>query len=204
MKEGFFMEKTQKRRVPTRVLASGGILTAVSIVLMFLELSLPFIPSFLELDLSNIPALIGGFAFGPVAGVLIVLVKDLIHMMISHTAFVGELADFLMSGSFTLTASLIYMRKKSRARAFAGMGAATAVMTIAGAFTNYFILLPFYARAFMPMDQILEMCAGVNSLITDKLSYVLYGVVPFNIIKGLVISVITALTYKHISRIIRK
>lgn len=196
------MEQTKK--ISTRALASGGILTAISIVLMFIEVSLPFIPSFLELDLSNIPALIGGFAFGPIAGLLIVLAKDLIHMMISHTAFVGELADFLMSGSFTLVASLIYMSKKSRSRAFIGMGAGTVAITLMGAITNYFILLPFYAKAFMPMEQILNLCAQVNPLITDKLTYVLYGVVPFNIIKGLVISIITALTYKHISRIIRK
>ena len=194
----------QKNKITTRALASGGILTAISIVLMFIEVSLPFIPSFLELDLSNIPALIGGFAFGPVAGILIVLAKDLIHMMISHTAFVGELADFLMSGSFTLVASLIYMSKKSRNQAFIGMGLGTVAITIMGAITNYFILLPFYAKAFMPMEQILNLCAQVNPLITNKLTYVLYGVVPFNIIKGLVISIITALTYKHISRIIRK
>ena len=194
----------QKKKISTRALASGGILAAISIVLMFFEISLPFIPSFLELDLSNIPALIGGFAFGPIAGILIVLAKDLIHMMISHTAFVGELADFLMSGSFTLVASLIYMNKKSRKHAFIGMGAGTVAMTIMGAITNYFILLPFYSQAFMPMEQILDLCAQINPLITSKLTYVLYGVVPFNTIKGLVISIVTALIYKHISRIIRK
>ena len=194
----------QTKKISTKALAAGGILTAISVILTFFKTPLPFIPSFLELDLSNIPALIGGFAFGPIAGKLIVLAKDLIHMMISHTAFVGELADFLMSGSFTLVASLIYMSKKSRKQAFIGMGLGTVAITIMGAITNYFILLPFYAKAFMPMEQILELCAQINPFITNKLTYVLYGVVPFNIIKGLVISIITALTYKHISRIIRK
>ena len=194
----------QKKKISTRALASGGILTAISVVLTFFKTPLPLIPSFLELNVSTIPALIGGFAFGPIAGILIVLATQLIHMMVSHTAFVGELADFLMQGSFTLVASVVYMTKKSRGRAFAGLGLGIIAMTIVAAFANYFIMLPFYAKAFMPMEQILELCAQVNHLITDKFTYVLYGVVPFNIIKGIVISIITALTYKHISRIIRK
>lgn len=194
----------KNQKISTRMLASGGILTAISVVLMFIEMPIPFIPSFLELDLSNIPALVGGFAFGPIAGVLTVLVKDLIHMGISHTAFVGELADFLISGSFTFAASLIYAANKSRKRAFLGMAVATAVMTVIGGFANYYILLPFYAKAYMPMEQIIELCAKINPLIKDKLTYVIYGVLPFNVIKGAVISVLTALIYKTISRIIHK
>ena len=194
----------QKNKISTRTLATGGILTAISIVLTFFKTPLPLIPSFLELNVSTIPALIGGFAFGPVAGILIVLATQLIHMMVSHTAFVGELADFLMQGSFILVASLIYMKQKSRKNAFLGVGLGIIAMTIVAAFANYFIMLPFYAKAYMPMEQILGLCAQINPLIVDKLTYVLYGVVPFNIIKGLVISLITALTYKHISRIIRK
>ena len=194
----------QKNKITTRTLATCGILTAISVVLTFFKTPLPFIPSFLELNVSTIPALIGSFAFGPVAGILIVLATQLIHMMVSHTAFVGELADFLMQGSFILVASLIYMKKKSRKHAFIGMGLGIITMTIVAAFANYFIMLPFYAKAYMPMEQILDLCAKINPLITGKLTYVLYGVVPFNIIKGLVISIITALTYKHISRIIRK
>lgn len=193
-----------KKRINSRYLASGGILAAISVVLMFVETPLPMMPSFLKLDISNIPALIGGFAFGAPIGVLIVLVKDLIHMTITQTAFVGELADFLVSGSFVFCASLIYSYKKSRKRAFIGMGCGILAMVIVGAVMNYYVLLPFYAKAYMPMEQIISLCSQINSLIVDKLTYVIYGVIPFNIIKGLVISLITALTYKHISKIIHK
>ena len=190
----------QKNKISTRMLASGGILTAISVVLTFFKTPLPLIPSFLELNVSTIPALIGGFAFGPLAGVLIVLATQLIHMMVSHTAFVGELADFIMTGSLTLVASLIYANKKTRKRAIVGLALGIIAMTIAASFVNYFILLPFYSQAYMPMDKILEICSTVNPWIVDKLTYILYGAVPFNIIKGVILSVVTFILYKHISR----
>ena len=182
------------------MLAAGGVLTAISVVLTFFKTPLPLIPTFLELNLSSVPALIGGFAFGPFAGVLIVLATQLIHMMISHTAFVGELADFIMTGSLTLVASLIYANKKTRKRAIIGLALGILAMTIAASFVNYFILLPFYSQAYMPMDKIIEICSAVNPLIVDKFTYILYGAIPFNIIKGVLLSVVTFILYKHISR----
>ncbi len=191
-----------KRRFNTRYLASGGILAAVAVVLMFIETPMPMLPNFLKLDISNIPALVGGFAFGPLVGVLIVLVKDLIHMTLTSTAFVGELADFLISGSFIFVSTLVYSYRKSRKQAFIGMGLGILAMVVVGALMNYYVLLPFYAKAYMPMEQIISLCSQINPRIVDKLTYVIYGVIPFNIIKGLVISVTTAFVYKNISKII--
>lgn len=192
------------KKFTNREIASGGILTAIALVLMFIETPLPLMPSFLKLDLSNIPALIGGFAFGPVIGLLIVLVKDIIHITITSTAFVGELADFIISGSFVFFASAIYSFKKTKKMAFLGMGLSVIIQVIVASVMNYFVLLPFYAKAYMPFDKIIELCSKINSLIVDKFTYVMYGVVPFNIIKGILITLITAIIYKHISRIIHK
>ncbi len=192
------------KKFTNREIASGGILTAIALVLMFIETPLPLMPSFLKLDLSNIPALIGGFAFGPVIGLLIVLVKDIIHITITSTAFVGELADFIISGSFVFFASAIYSFKKTKKMAFFGMGLSVIIQVIVASVMNYFVLLPFYSKAYMPFDKIIELCSKINSLIVDKFTYVMYGVVPFNIIKGVLITLVTAIIYKHISRIIHK
>lgn len=192
------------KKFTNREIASGGILTAIALVLMFIETPLPLMPSFLKLDLSNIPALIGGFTFGPIIGLLIVLIKDIIHITITSTAFVGELADFIISGSFVFFASAIYSFKKTKKMAFLGMGLSVIIQVIVASVMNYFVLLPFYSKAYMPFDKIIELCSKINSLIVDKFTYVMYGVVPFNIIKGVLITLVTAIIYKHISRIIHK
>ncbi len=197
------MEAKTKNKTLTKLtpkfIASVGILAGISVLLYYiLEFPIPFIPPFLKFDFSTLPALIGGFAFGPIAGFVIVLIKALLHTLISYSGGAGEIADLLVSGSFVLVASSIYAKHKTRKHAVLGMLIGTIVMTIVGGFANYFILIPFYAKI-MPLDKIMDMC---GPYINSTLDYVLFGAIPFNIIKGLILSAITFVTYKHISRIL--
>jgi riboflavin transporter FmnP len=195
---------TTKNKLSARFIASVGILSGIAVVLMqILEFPIPFMPPFLKLDFSTLPALIGGFAYGPVTGVAICFIKALLHLLRTETGGVGELADFLASASLTLTASLIYMRGKSRKNAILGMVLGTIAIMVVGSLANWFILIPFYANV-MPMDQIIELCGKVNPLIQDRAGYVLFGAAPFNLIKGIIICLLTFLVYKKTSKILYK
>lgn len=188
-------------------LVTAGVLAAIATVLRFLETPLPLIPGFLKLDFSNIPALIGGYALGPVAGTAILLVKNLIYLPFSSTMGVGEIADFVISASLVLTASMIYKRSKSRKGAVIGMASGSALMSLAvGPLMNYFVLIPFYAWLFFgsSVDAIVQLAAAVNPGITSVWTYILFAVVPFNIVKCLAICVITGLLYKPLSPLLHK
>ncbi len=192
----------QKKTFTPKFIASVGILAAISVVLfMTLETPLPFMPPFLKLDFSNIPALIGGFAFGPLAGVFIALVKSLLHLIRTQTGGVGELADFITAASFIFTSSIIYKKTKSRKGAIIGLCAGSVAIAIVGALANYFILIPFYSHT-TPLEQIFELCGKINPLVKSKITYVLYGAIPFNLLKGVILSAITFIIYKKVSKIL--
>lgn len=180
-----------------------GMLAAVATILMYIELPLPLMPPFFKLDISTSPALIGGFLFGPVGGILIALVKALIHALTSQTGGVGELADFLCSGTIILISSLIYKKHKTKKRAVCGLCIGVAGLIIVSALANMYILIPFYSQM-MPIEQIFQACNAVNPLINSKLTYILWGVVPFNLFKGILISLLTMLLYKKISHIVKE
>lgn len=191
-----------KTRFTPKFIASVGILSGISIVLMqILEFPIPFMPPFLKFDFSTLPALIGGFAYGPVTGIAIAFIKAALHLLRTDTGGVGELADFLASGSLVLVSSLIYKRIKTRKGAVLGLVLGTIAMAIVGGLANYFILIPFYTNV-MPMEQIISLCGKANPLITNTLGYVLYGAIPFNLIKALLLSIITFVLYKQISKIL--
>lgn len=191
-----------KRRITPKFIASVGVLAGISVLLMqILEFPIPFMPPFLKFDFSNLPALIGGFAYGPLAGVAIVFIKALLHLLRTSTGGVGELADFFASGAFVLTASLIYRRKKTRKCAVLSLTVSSVVIAIVGGAANYFILIPFYTNV-MPMEQIITLCGNVNPLISDTLGYVLFGAIPFNFIKGIILSIVTFFVYKRVSRVL--
>lgn len=188
-------------------IVTAGILAAISTVLRFLETPLPMIPTFLQLDFSNIPALIGGFALGPIAGTAILLIKNLIYLPFTKTLGVGEVADFVISLTFVLTASLIYKYKKNRKGAFTGMATGTGIMSfVAAPLMNYFVLVPFYVWLFFGnnIDKLIELSAKVNPSITSVWTYVLFAVVPFNIIKCVAVSIVTGILYKPLSPILHK
>ena len=188
-----------------KYIAKVGVLSALATILMLFEFPLPIAPSFYELDFSEVPVLIGSFSLGPLAGVLIEFVKILINLLINgtDTVFVGELANFLMGVSFVLPASIIYNRKKTLKRALVGMGVGTVSLVLVGAVCNYFLMIPAYVYlAGFPMDAVIGMGTAVNPAIKDLLSLILIAVVPFNLIKGVLCSVITALLYKRVSPIL--
>ena len=191
----------------TRKLVEIGMLGAIATVLMLFEFPSPFIaPPFYELDLSEVPVLVGAFALGPMAGATIELVKILINLLINGTAtaFVGEIGNYLLGCSFIIPAALIYKKHKTKKNALIAMVIGTIVMTVFGCFLNAYVLLPTYATAFgMPIDAIVGMGSAINANINDVMTFVIIAVAPFNIIKGIIVSVITLLIYKHISPILK-
>lgn len=180
-----------------------ALMGVLSFIIMFLEFPLPMFPEFLKIDISDLPAIIVGFAFGPMSGVAVELVKNILHLMRTTTGGVGELANFIVGSAFIIPAALIYRKRQSVASMILGFVLGTLSMTLVGALANYYILIPFYQN-FMPLDAIIGMAAAVNALVVDLKTYILYVVVPFNIIKGVAISILTALVYKRVSSVVLK
>lgn len=191
-----------KQHSKTRKLVVTALMAAISAVLMNLEFSIPIFPSFLRFDFSNLPALITAFGLGPVWGMAVVLIKDCVHLLNTYSGGIGEFADFMASASLVLPAGLFYMRKKTRASALLGMAVGTVLATVVSAVLNYYILIPFYEQ-FMPLEQIIAASAQVIPSIDSMMDVILFGIVPFNLFKCFVLSVITALLYKKISVLLK-
>lgn len=195
-----------QRILTTRKIAMAGMFSAISAILMVLEFPIPFAPEFYKLDFSEIPALIGAFAFGPVTGVMIEFCKVVLKVLIkgTSTAFVGDLANFVVGCSFLLPASLIYMNKKSKKTALIGSITGTLCMTLFGTVFNAVYLLPKFSQIYgMPLDVIVGMGTAVNHSITDVMTLVLFAVAPLNLLKGAAVSTVTMLVYKKLSRILK-
>ena len=195
-----------KQKMRVRTIVQTGMLGAIAVVLMLFEIPLPFAPSFYEIDFSEVPVLVGCFAMGPFAGALIELIKILLNFVITgtQTAGVGEIANFIIGCALCVPAGLIYRRNRTRKNALIGMAVGTATMTVLGCLINAFVLLPTYAAAFgMPIDALVGMGTAVNSHITNLATFVMFAVAPFNLLKGVLVSVIVFLIYKKISPIFR-
>lgn len=173
---------------------------------MYFEVPLWFAPSFYELDFSEIPVLICGFSLGPTAGVAAELCKVLIKLFLkgTSTAFVGDLANFMVGCALILPATILYYRKKSRKMAIFGLGVGTLVMTVFGSAFNGMYLIPKFSQLFgLPLEAIIGMGTAVNPAISSVWTLVLFAVVPFNLLKGAIVSVAVMLLYKHISPILK-
>ena len=195
----------QSRRRKIRRITSAAILTAMAVVLMYLEVALPFMPPFLKFDFSEIPVLIGSFVLGPVYGVVIELVKNIIHLPVSATSGIGEMSNFLTGSIYVFTAGSIYSRHRTRKGAIAAMLIATAALALIAVPLNYFVTLPLYETVLgFTTEKVVGMSHGVNPLINDKLSLVLWGFVPFNLFKGTVVAFFTFWVYKPISKLINE
>ncbi|MCM1135316.1 MAG: ECF transporter S component [Clostridium sp.] len=195
-----------ERILTTRKIVLIGVFSAISAVLMLFEFPVPFASAFYELDFSEIPALIGAFAFGPVAGVMIEFCKVLLKLFIkgTSTAFVGDLANFVIGCSFILPASIIYMFKKTKKTAIAASVIGTLVMTVFGTMFNAVYLLPAFSKLYgMPLDAIVGMGTAINGNITSVTSLVVFAVAPLNLLKGGSVSLITILVYKKLSPILK-
>lgn len=184
-------------------LTKTAILSTIAYVLMLFEIPLPFAPVFLKMDFGDLPALIGAFAMGPLAGVLIELVKNLLKVMtITRTFGVGELGNFLVGASFVFTAGIIYRTKKDKKTALFGCLIATLVMTVVAMGFNNFVLIPAFSKV-MPIDSIIAMGSVVTKKIHDVPTLVLYGITPFNLFKGVVISAMAMLLYNGVKPLLK-
>lgn len=204
VRNGNVMERSRNRTI-----AQVAMLGALAGVLMNFEVPLPFLaPSFYQLDFSEIPALVGSFAMGPVAGVLIELVKILVHLVTkgSMTAGVGDVANFIFGCTFAVPAGLIYRYKsvKSRKHAVVGMAVGTVLTAIVACFINAFVLLPAYGKAFgMPIEAFIEMGGAVHSSVNSLLSFAALIIFPFNLFKYALTSLIVFLIYKRIRVVLK-
>ena len=194
--------ETKKKTINVRYMTMTAMLSAVAFVLMFLEFNVPFMPSFIKMDLSELPALIGAFAMGPASGVIICLIKNLLHLLMSTTGGVGELSNFILGALFVIPAGLMYKKKKGRKSALIGSLIGAVVMAVVSVFSNYFIVYPVYT-AFMPMDTIISMYQAILPSADTLLKCLVVFNMPFTFVKGLINVIITFLIYKHISPIIK-
>ena len=173
-----------------RMLTMTAVLSAIAFVLAFFEFPVPLSPTFARMDLSDLPALIGAFAYGPVSGILIEFVKNALQLLTSSTGGIGELANFIMGSSFVVTAGLIYKFHKTKKTAMLACLIASIVMGVGAAIVNYFILLPIF-EVFMPLDQLIASFGEFIPFIKTKLDVVLFNAFPFNLLKGIGISIVT-------------
>ena len=189
---------TQGNRISVAVMTRIAILAAAASILFLIEIP---IVAFYKLDLSNIPVLLGAFSMGPVPGLIILAIKSAIGLLHSSSAGVGELADFVMGAALVLPAALIYHRNKSRKNAIIGMAVGTVCMVVAGVLMNKWVMLPFYMGAFhMDMDGIIK--AAKVAAVDSEWKLLLLVTGPFNLLKGVVLSIVTALIYKPLSPIL--
>lgn len=201
MKTQLFKPNTETSK--TRQMTVTAIMGALSAVLMFIQIPVPmFMPSFIKFDVSVIPALITSFAIGPLAGVGVCLIKDLLNLFSTTTGGVGELSDFILGVMFTVPAGLIYKSKKSKTTAVIGSIAGAVIMALLSIVTNYFITYPFYTN-FMPMEAIIGAYKALNPKVETLLDALIWFNVPFTFVKGMCSSIIVIAVYKYISPILK-
>ena len=189
----------------TANLTRMAILTAIALVLFFLEI--PIIPPMYKLDFSNIPVLLGGFAMGPVAGLIILLLKNVLELIIKglgSTMGIGNLADFLTGAAYLLPAALIYRQRKTKQRAMIGMGVGVVSQTVLAILFNWLVMIPFYMSAYhMDIAKIVGYATKVLPFVDTELKFYLLACGPFNLVKGLAVSLVTALIYKPLSPLLK-
>ncbi len=182
-----------------RYIAVTAVLAAIAFVLQLIEIPLPMlIPPFIKLDFSDLPALIGAFAQGPVCGILIQLVKNLLHTMDSGSFGIGELSNFLLGAVFVGVAGVIYKLRKTKKGAVAASFIGAAAMAVISVFTNYFVVYPVYYN-FMPQETILAAYQAILPSVKNILQCLIIFNVPFTFVKGMLDVIITFLIYKRIS-----
>lgn len=194
------MNKSSKLSV--RTMASVAMLAAVSFVLMLFDFGVPFMPGFIKMDFSELPALIGSFALGPVAGVMVCFVKNLLHLFVTSTGGVGELSNFVLGAVFVSVAGVIYKKNKTRKGAFIGALAGALSMAVISVFSNYYIVYPVYT-AFMPMEGIIAAYNAIYSGINNLWQALIIFNMPFTFVKGMAVTAVSFLIYKKIAPILK-
>lgn len=182
-----------------------AILSALAAVIMLFEFPLPFAPGFYKLDLSEVVILMGGFSMGPVAAAIIELIKNLVNILLNgtSTAFIGEFANFLTGCALVVPAAIIYKYHKSLKGAIVALAVGTVSLALVGSLLNYFVLIPTFVEFYkMPLDKIVEAGSAVNPLVSDLKTLIVFAVAPFNIVKGLICSILNLLLYKRVSKVL--
>lgn len=192
-----------KSNIKIRYLVFTALFSAISVVLMYLEISIPIVPSFIKFDFSDLPALICSFAFGPLYGVLVCLLKNLLHLFASQTAGVGELANFAMGAIFAFTAGTVYKFNKTRKGAVVSSVSAAFAMGILSLPLNYFLIYPLYYKLGMAKEAILGMYKAILPSVDGIFSALCVFNLPFTVVKGLIVALIAFLIYKPLSPILK-
>ena len=195
-----------KKDLTVKNISMIAILGALGAVLMLFDFPIAIAPSFYKIDIADLPCLIGAFALGPVPALFIQVVKIIIKLLIkpTSTAFVGEMAAFVISSSFCVSAALIYQKDKTKKGAVKALIISSIIMALVASISNYLFIIPAYVNLFhLPLENIIAMGNKIFKLVTDKLSFVLLCVLPFNLIKALIVDIITYFLYKHISVLVK-
>ena len=187
--------------IRTKDMTKVAMLSVIGFVLMYFQLPLTFVaPPFMKLDISDLPVLMGAFTMGPVYGIIIAALKNLMHIIFkgTMTAGVGELSNFIISSTFAVISSYIYRKHRTYKGAVLSMTVGVVAMTILAMTSNYFVVFPLYGKV-MPMDAIIAMGSAITPKITGLFTMMIYSVLPFNLIKGFTTSAVMMLVYKKIS-----
>ncbi|MBR1918308.1 MAG: ECF transporter S component [Spirochaetales bacterium] len=197
------MSTGSKSRQNTRMIAGCGVLIAVAVILQYIEFAIPVMPSFIKLDFSDLPEIIGAFAYGPLAGIAITIIKNVIHMLASQSGFVGELSNALLGCVFSLVAGLVYRKFKSKKGAIAGGILGSVAMAIISFPSNLYLIYPLYINVLgFPLEAIIGMYKVLNPNIETLPQALLYFNVPFTLAKGLIDVVFCLIIYKRISPVL--
>ena len=192
-----------KKRTNTRKLTSVAMLSAVSTVLMFFSFNVPLMPSFIKMDLSELPALIAAFTFGPMSGVAVCFIKNLVNVFFTTTGGVGEISNFLLGAMFVAPAGFIYQKMKTKKGAMIASVVGAATMAGLSVFTNYYVVYPVYSNLMAPMEAILGAYRAINPNVETLMDALLWFNMPYTFIKGMLSVVITMFIYKPLAPILR-
>ena len=193
------LKTNQGKNYSVQYLTRIAILAALAAILFFFP-EIPIFPPIYTLDFSNLPVLLGAFSMGPMAGVWILLIKSLTGLLHSSSAGVGELADFIMGAALIVPAAVIYRLNKTRRGALIGMLVGTVVLVIVAVLVNWKIMIPFYMGAYhMSMEGVVSLIQGAVPFVDSEWKLLMCATAPFNLIKGVVLSLLTCLMYKRLS-----
>lgn len=203
----YSIKNISKSKLTTKALVTIAMLGAISGILMALDFNIPLSPSFVKFDFSDLPIMLGGFLLGPLAGVLIGTIKILLNFILNGTTtmFVGELSNWLLTIAFVLPAAIIYQKNKTKASAIKGLIVSIFFTSILAIIANVYFIFPIYATLFgMSINDIVQMAVVTNPFVHDLVSMIIFSLLPFNIFKYTVISILTMISYKKLSYLFKK
>ncbi len=202
-KEGNFPSQNAKKPLfTTRDLVKVALLGAMSIALQFLKTPLPIFPGFYEIDFSDVPAVVAAVFIGPVGGIFVQLIKNIYHMFSSTTGFVGEFANFAMGSALIIPVGIMCRKQKTVKKVTVGLVLGVILMAIVGAILNAYVLLPLYSQLYFGNDvmNIVAMSTAIFPFIDTYWEFILYTVIPFNIVKGGLVAIISVVLFEFLSK----